>query len=203
MRMAGTFRPRNAVMRRRNGTMQAHGRVGRTDDGAYPARHRGDATHGRAGRDVKSGPKQAKVAAIRTEMAIVRRRVALMRRRTASSGCMVAPARRIDAAIGTKCPGDASAWSRWRDGQWGLSVGMARGYGCMVGGAGSMVTPRPTGTDNTGFVCTAAGTDAGQSGTICLAGIIDGAPSVFACCAGYEATADAGGCAAGIAACGQ
>jgi hypothetical protein len=33
MRMAGTFRPRNAVMRRRNGTMQAYGRVGRTDNG--------------------------------------------------------------------------------------------------------------------------------------------------------------------------
>ncbi len=97
---------------------------------------------------------------------------------------------------------------------------------CIVGDANGYVC---TGTDNTGFVCTAAGTDAGQSGTTCLAGVttycacaasagqpcsssaestdyaecIDGAPSVFACYAGYEATADAGGCAAAIAACGQ
>jgi hypothetical protein len=42
--------------------MQAHGRVGATDDGAHPARHRGDATHGRDGRDQRSGSKQAKVA---------------------------------------------------------------------------------------------------------------------------------------------
>ena len=123
--------------------MQAHGRVGRTDNGGCHSGWHGSATHERAGRDVTSGPKQAKVAASGRTMAIVRRRVALMRRRTASSGCMVAPARRIDPAIGTKCPGDASAWSRWRDGQWGLSVGMARGYGCMVGGAGSMGHPAP------------------------------------------------------------
>ena len=55
MGMNGTFRPRNAVMRGRNGTMQAYGRVGATDDGAHPARHRGDATHGRAGREERSG----------------------------------------------------------------------------------------------------------------------------------------------------
>jgi hypothetical protein len=138
MRMAGTFRPSRALMRRRSGTMQAYSRVGATDNGACPARHRGDRAHGRAGREQRSGPKQEKVAASGRRMVLARRRVALVRRRTASSRCMVAPARRVDAANDAKCPGDASAWLRRRDGQGGLSVGMARGYGCMVGGAGSM-----------------------------------------------------------------
>ncbi len=89
----------------------------RRQDGqwAHPARHRGDRAHGRAGREQRSGPKQAKVALSGRKRVPIRRRVALVRRRTAPSGCMVAPARRIDAAIGTKCAGDASAWSRWRD----------------------------------------------------------------------------------------
>jgi hypothetical protein len=123
MRMAGTFRPRNAVMQGRTGTMQAYGRVGATDDGAHPARHRGDATHGRDGRDQRSGSKQAKVALSGRKMVPIRQRVALVRRRTAPSRCMVAPARRIDAAMGNKCPGDASAWSRWRDERWGHPSG--------------------------------------------------------------------------------
>jgi hypothetical protein len=95
--------------------MQAHGRVGGTVDGDHPARHRGDASHGRDGTDQRSGSTQAKVALSGRKMVPIRRRVALVRRRTAPSRCMVAPARRIDAAIGTKCPGDASARSRWRD----------------------------------------------------------------------------------------
>jgi hypothetical protein len=118
--------------------MHVHGRVGAADNGACPARHRGDRAHGRAGRDVTSGPKQAKVAVAGRTMVMVRRRVVPVRRRTASSGCMVAAAQRADPANGANGPADASAWSRWRDGQWGLSVRMARGYGCMVGGAGSM-----------------------------------------------------------------
>jgi hypothetical protein len=71
----------------------------------------------------KVGVEAGKGRAIRTEDGPIRRRVALVRRRTAPSRCMVAPARRIDAAIGTQCPGDASAWSRWRDERWGPSVG--------------------------------------------------------------------------------
>ena len=110
-------------MRRRSGTMQAYSRVGATDNGACPARHRGDRAHGRAGREQRSGPKQAKVAASGRRMVLARRRVALVRRRTASSRCMVAPARRVDAANDAKCPGDASAWLRRRDGQGGCPSG--------------------------------------------------------------------------------
>jgi hypothetical protein len=130
-------------MRGRSGTMQAHGRVGATDNGALQRAIAGMRRMVAAGRDERSGPKRAKVAVAGRRMVPVRRRVALVRRRTASSRCMVAPARRADAANGAKCPGDASAWSRWRDGRWGPSVGMARGYGCMVGGDGSM-TPAPS-----------------------------------------------------------
>jgi len=103
--------------------MQAYSRVGATDNGACPARHRGDRAHGRAGREQRSGPKQAKVAASGRRMVLARRRVALVRRRTASSRCMVAPARRVDAANDAKCPGDASAWLRRRDGQGGCPSG--------------------------------------------------------------------------------
>jgi hypothetical protein len=97
---------------------------------------------------------------------------------------------------------------------------------CIVGDANGYVC---TGNDSTNFVCTPAVTDAGPSGATCLAGVttycacaasagqpcsssaesvdyaecIDGAPSVFACYAGYESTADAAGCAAAGAACGQ
>jgi hypothetical protein len=97
--------------------MQAHGRVGATDNGACPARHRGNAAHGRGGWDETSGPNGAKVAVARRNMVPVRRMVALVRRRTARSRCMVAPARRMDAANEAKGPGDASAWSRRRDGR--------------------------------------------------------------------------------------
>lgn len=97
---------------------------------------------------------------------------------------------------------------------------------CIVGYANGYVC---TGNDNTSFVCNPAMADAGPSGATCLAGVttycacaagggqpcssstesvdyaecIDGAPSVFACYAGYESTADAGGCAAAMATCGQ
>jgi hypothetical protein len=97
---------------------------------------------------------------------------------------------------------------------------------CIVGYANGYVC---TGNDNTNFHCAPATIDAGASSATCTAGVttycacaaaaghpcsdsdesvdyaecIDGAPSAFACYAGYEATEDAGGCAAASAACGQ
>jgi hypothetical protein len=115
-RMAGALRPSGGPARGSSYTMQAYGRVGALDHGPGPRRHRGDATRRRAGRDQGSGPKRSKVASSGRTMVTVRRRVVLLRRRTAPSRCMVAPARRVDAANDAKCPGDASAWSRWPDG---------------------------------------------------------------------------------------
>src|SRR5579863_10083769 len=85
--------------------MEAHGRDGAADNGACPARRRGNAAHRRAGRDETSGPKRPNVVLAAPMMVIVRRRVVPVRRIAASSRCLVAPDGGADPAHGTKGPG--------------------------------------------------------------------------------------------------